>query len=480
MNRKELVDQKMNLQYLRNKLTSIVVLLLVLLSGTSYSLGQQAQPKMAPRNVQDVAAVVAQQASLVTEFEVNGLKVLVKRREGSPTVAAGLFIRGGSQNITAQNAGIESVMLAVATEASVNYPRSRMRSELARMGSSIGSSINFDYSVLALACTRPNFERSWQIFADVALHPSFTPEDVSLVQTRMVSSLRDDTDNPDVYLQRLQERVAYAGHPYLNRGEGTAESIGRLTAADLRAFHQKMMQTSRLLFVIVGDLDPGQVRAAVTSTFGKLPRGDYRPTPLPALSFERSTVEVTPRTLFTNYIQGLFTAPPLTSPDIYPMRVASAILRDRIFEEVRVKRNLSYAPSAFLGSQGANIGGLYVTAVDANQAVRVMLNEVSRLQREQVDADDIHAVVAQFLTTYYMGQETNAAQAGDLAQFEIIGGGWRNSVEFIERVKAVTPAEVQEVARKYMKNMRFVVLGDPGRIDRSVFTGQAAAVGMVR
>jgi zinc protease len=109
-----------------------------------------------------------------------------------------------------------------------------------------------------------------------------------------------------------------------------------------------------------------------------------------------------------------------------------------------------------------------------------MLNEVSRLQREQVDADDIHAVVAQFLTTYYMGQETNAAQAGDLAQFEIIGGGWRNSVEFIERVKAVTPAEVQEVARKYMKNMRFVVLGDPGRIDRSVFTGQAAAVGMVR
>lgn len=467
-------------QYLSCRLVQLTLALFLLLGASSLSMGQQTQPRAAPRDVQDVQKVVAQQGSLVSEFEVNGLKVLMKRREGSSTVAAGLFIRGGAQNISAQNAGIESLMLSVATEASAAYPRSRMRSELARMGTHIGSSLNFDYSVLALASTRPNFERSWQIFSDVGLRPSFTPEDVALVQARMVSTLRDDTDNPDVYLQRLQERVAYAGHPYLNRVEGTVESIGRLTAADLRAFHQKLMQTSRLLLVVVGDLDADQLRAAVTSTFGKLPRGDYRPTPPPALSFERSTVEVTPRTLFTNYIQGLFTAPPLTSPDIYPMRVASAILRDRIFEEVRVKRNLSYAPNAFLGSQGANIGGLYVTAVDANQAVSVMLNEVSRLQREQVDADDIHAVVVQFLTTYYMSQETNAAQAAELAQFELIGGGWRNSVEFIERVKAVTPAEVQEVARKYMKNMRFVVLGDPGRIDRSIFTGQAAAVGMVR
>src|SRR5205085_11990550 len=115
--------------------------------------------------------------------------------------------------------------------------------------------------------------------------------------------------------------------------------------------------------------------------------------------FDKSSVAVTPRELPTNYVQGLFTAPSLTSPDIYPMRVASSILRDRVFEEVRVKRNLSYAPDAFLRNQSANIGGLYVTAVDANQAVRVMLNEISRLQHEPISQDDITAVIAQFLTT---------------------------------------------------------------------------------
>jgi predicted Zn-dependent peptidase len=365
-------------------------------------------------------------------------------------------------------------MLASATEASANFPRDRMRSEMSRMGTVIGSSLNYDYSVLSLASTRLHFERSWQIFTDVALHPSFTKEDVALTQARLVSSLRDDSDDPDTYLQRLQERVAYAGHPYLNRAEGTADSVGRLTAEDLRAYHQKMMQTSRLLLVIVGDLDPAQLRSDITTTFGKLPRGDYHADPVPQLSFDKSSVEITSRGLPTNYIQGVFNAPPLTSPDIYPMRVASSILRDRVFEEVRVKRNLSYAPNAFLGSQGANIGGLYVTAVDANQAVRVMLDEISKLQHEPIEKEDITAVVAQFLTTYYMGQETNAAQAGELAQYELIGGGWHNSVDFIERIKAVTPADVQRVAQKYMRNIRFVVLGDPKSIDTHVFTGQQA------
>src|SRR5262245_64401400 len=119
---------------------------------------------------------------------------------------------------------------------------------------------------------------------------------------------------------------------------------------------------------------------------------------MPQLTFEKSSVEVTPRELPTNYIQGLFTAPSLTSPDIYAMRIASSLLRDRVFEEVRVKRNLSYAPDAFLRTQAANVGGLYVTAVDANQSIRLMLDEITRLQREPVNAEDIHAVIAQYLT----------------------------------------------------------------------------------
>jgi zinc protease len=463
-----------------NRLTfTLTLLLLALLAGgyaTPLRAGQQSAGAKATavqvQKAENIQDIVAKQAALVSEFEVNGLKVLVKRREGSLTVATGLFVRGGARNITADNAGIEALMLSTATEASTNFPRERMRTETSRMGTVVGSSVNYDYSVLTMISTRPSFDRSWEIFTDIAVHPSFTKDDVAIVQSRMVAALRDDTDDPDTYLQRLQEKVAYAGHPYGNRAEGTAESVARLTPEDLQSYHQKLMMTSRLLLVIVGDLDPDQVKAKVTASFGKVPRGTYKDTAIPQLAFDKSSVDVTTRDLPTNYIQGLFVAPSPTSPDIYPMRVAVALLRDRVFEEVRVKRNLSYAPSAFLNSQGANVGGIYVSAVEANRAISVMLHEITRLQQELIDQEDIKGVVAQYLTTYYMSQETNAAQAGELAQAELTGGGWRNSTELINRLRALTPADVQRVSQKYMRNIRFVVLGDPKAIDAKVFVGE--------
>ena len=466
-------SSKQLFDHVRQSIISFLLLVVFVAGGVAARAQQTTQPPATPPGHFSAQSVVAKQAALVSEFEVNGLKVLMKRREGSLTVAAGLFIRGGTANINAQNAGIETLMLSASTEASAGFPRERMRSELSRMGTVIGSSSNNDYSVLSLGSTRMHFDRSWQLFTDVVLRPSFTKEDVKLVQERMVVSLSDDTDNPDVYLQKLQDKIAYAGHPYLNSTSGTPETIAKLTPEDLRSYHTSLMQTSRLLLVIVGDLNVNEVRTLVESSFGKLPRGNYKPQVVPQLAFDKSSVEITPRELPTNYIQGLFAAPSLTSPDIYAMRVASSLLRDRVFEEVRVKRNLSYAPDAFLRTQAANVGGLYVTAVDANQSVRVMLSEIQRLQAEPVGATDIHAVVAQYLTTYYLGQETNAAQAGELAQYELIGGGWRNSIDFLEKLMAVTPADIQRVSQKYMRNIRFVVLGNPRSVDTGVFTGAA-------
>src|SRR5262245_45487733 len=74
------------------------------------SAGQSTPPPSAAA-VTSPSLQVGDTLKLVTEFDVNGLKVLVKRREGSQTVAAALFIRGGARNITADNAGVETLML---------------------------------------------------------------------------------------------------------------------------------------------------------------------------------------------------------------------------------------------------------------------------------------------------------------------------------------------------------------------------------
>jgi predicted Zn-dependent peptidase len=133
------------------------------------------------------AGVQTPAEQLVTEMDVKGLKVLFKRRAGSQTVAAGLFFKGGARNVTAGNAGVELLALQVATEATTSFPREKLRRELASTGTSLGAGMTLDYSVLSLACTRQAFDRSWAIYADAILKPSFLPEDVDRVKTRMMA-----------------------------------------------------------------------------------------------------------------------------------------------------------------------------------------------------------------------------------------------------------------------------------------------------
>ena len=51
----------------------------------------------------------------------------------------------------------------------------------------------------------------------------------------------------------------------------------------------------------------------------------------------------------------------------------------------------------------------------------------------------------------------------------MVGGGWRRAGSFLDRVRAVTPADVQRIARRYLRNVRFVVIGDSSKVDRRLF-----------
>ncbi|MFN6962624.1 MAG: M16 family metallopeptidase [Pyrinomonadaceae bacterium] len=429
------------------------------------AVGLCAQTPAATPKLNDLDA----QAAAVTEFDVNGLKVIVKRRPSAATVAAGLFIRGGARNVTDKTAGIENLMVNAAVEAGKKYPRTAVRQAVARSGGSIGASAGRDFSVFSLASTRQSFDRLWDIFADVALDPAFDPSDVERVREQILTGIRSSEITPDAALEALEQRVIYAGHPYGNDVAGTAATIASFTPQQLRDHHKRVMQTSQLLLVVVGDVDPAVLKGRVATTFGRLPVGDYRETPIRPIDFSKPTLDIMTRSLQTNYVQGLFEAPALGSPDFYAMRVATNILQEMVFNEVRVRRQLSYAPGADLGSDAANTGSIYVTAVDANRAVSVMLDQIKTLKSKTLNQAAIEDLTGQFLTTYYLKQQTNAAQAGDLARYELLGGGWRNSFRFLERIEAVTAEDVRRVANKYMKNIRFVVVGDPKAVDRSVF-----------
>jgi zinc protease len=416
-----------------------------------------------------VAEKSVAESSQISEFTVNGLKVIVKKRVTSPTVSANLFFRGGVRNTTYKNAGIESLLWSVAAEGSKKFPREVLRRELSKTGSQVGGGASLDFSVFSMASTRQYFERTWQIYIDAAINPAFTAEDFARIKDQTLTGLQSQNDTPDSYLETLKDSTVFSNHPYSNSPIGSVKTVSALDVTQLRAYHKQLMQTSRMLLVVVGDIDAAVLKAKIVKSFGLMPRGSYKETPIQQISFAKPSVDVTQKDLPTNYIRGEFAAPNMLNSDYYAMRVATKILQGRVFTEVRLRRNLSYAPNAEMDDVNANSANIYVTAVDANRSVSVMLNEIARLKVESVDQEEISNIRESFLTRYFLEQETNSAQAAELARYELIGGGWRNSLKFLDEVNKVTPEKVKTVSAKYMKNLKFVVLGNPAAVNKEIF-----------
>ena len=228
------------------------------------------------------------------------------------------------------------------------------------------------------------------------------------------------------------------------------------------------MQTSQLLLVVVGDVDPAEFRKKSLPDSVNCRAVIIQKTDIPRSIFPKRR-SILPNALCRPITSKGFHRAGSDNPDYYAMRVAIAILQSRVFQEVRDKRQLSYAPNAELDTVGANTANIYVTAVDANQAVKVMLDEIEKMRTNLINEKAVSGIAGHFLTIYYIDQETNAAQVRELAKYELIGGGWRNAFNFIDKGSAVTPEQIRDVSKKYMKNIHFIVIGDPASINKYVF-----------
>jgi predicted Zn-dependent peptidase len=302
------------------------------------------------------------------------------------------------------------------------------------------------------------------------LHPTFPGDEVELVRAQIANQLKARLDNPDAYLQVLANELMYRGHPYALDPAGTVEAIEAIQVADLERWHRERLTKENLLLVVVGNVAREDLEAKIEAAFGSLPATGGSAGTIPSLSSPGATVEVTERELPTNYIRGEFSTPHPGDPDYAAVRVAIDILSDRLNEEVRTKRNLSYAVFAGLSQRRANYGLVYVTAVEPDTTLEVILHEIERMKTEPITAERLAENINVFLTLYWLGQETNMGQAATLGTFELVGDGWENAAEFVRRVRAVTPADIQRVAETYFKDIRFAVIGNPDGIDRTLFT----------
>jgi zinc protease len=228
------------------------------------------------------------------------------------------------------------------------------------------------------------------------------------------------------------------------------------------------MVSSRMLLVVVGNIDRPHLEAIVQRTLGQLPRGTYAwSAPHQPAKLGKALV-VREADLPTNYLLGYYAGPAARDPDYQALRAATAVLSGRLFTEVRSKRNLSYEVDAPFVDRAIANGGLYVTTTDPNQTLQIMRVEIDRLQRELIDQQGLERLIGQFITDYFLKNETNGDQATFLARAQIYQGDYRAAGHFVADLRRVRPEDVRRVARLYMHDFRFVYLGKSDSLSRAL------------
>lgn len=405
----------------------------------------------------------AQVDTLTASYTVNGVRV-IHRRTNTSIVVANLYLLGGVRQFTPTTAGIETFLLAASERGTVRYPKAALRKAMARTGSAIAVSPGEDWTLVGIRTTTSELDSTWAIFADRLMRPTLDSTDVELVREQMVSGVRQRADSPDATLEYLADSIAYAGQPYALSPVGDERSLSRITLAQLRAYHRTQFVTSRMMLVVVGDVSRAKVAMLVRNSIAKLPVGTYTWTMPTAGAALPGDAVFARRPLPTNYIQGYFAGPSANSPDGPALRVASAVLSGRMFAEIRSRRNLTYAVSANYRDRGLTSLGLYVTTTAPDTTLALMKNEVRALQGSSIPTENLRPLVAQFLTEYFLDNETITAQADFLARAQLYRGDFRAGDRFVAELRAVTGDDVRRVANTYLNNARWAYVGDPSRL----------------
>jgi predicted Zn-dependent peptidase len=214
-----------------------------------------------------------------------------------------------------------------------------------------------------------------------------------------------------------------------------------------------------MLLVVVGDISRERLEKAITSTLGTLPRGNYTwtlPQPWTAKGPRVATVQ---RRLPTNYVFGTFSGPQQSSPDFPAFRIATSYIGGLISDFVR-SEGLSYSAGATTLDYGATSGAIWVSTLRPDTVVKIINLAIDVMQSESVPRAAMLRASKRYINGYYYQSESNAEQAGMLAEAQLYYGNFRAAAEYAEVLKKVTGGDVRRAAREYVKNIQYGFVGD--------------------
>jgi zinc protease len=320
----------------------------------------------------------------------------------------------------------------------------------------------------SMNATLPNFDKAWDVLASLVTQPRFDEVDFQNIQQRRILAVKNRWTNPESQASILADSLIKMGNPVLSNWT-TEQDVQAVSIPMMQKFHKQLSERSRMLVIVVGNVKPDDIRNKLKE-FAVLPAGRFSRPTIPPLQVQKSPrVEVINRDVVTTYIYGGFPGPKADEPDFWPLRIGMNYLRNTLWEEIRTKRNLSYAPAAFLSTtQGQGIGMMSVSTTLPDSSIAIMFRELEKMKRGEINEKELQDTKEVFLTMYYMGQMTNDSRARALYGAQRNAGDWR-SAYVLDKVTQVTRAQVEKAFRKHAHNLQVGVVGKEQNVTRQKY-----------
>ncbi len=396
----------------------------------------------------------------------NGLGVVVGEREGVPLAAVRLVLRGGASRDPAGRSGLAHLAAIAARRGTRRRSGPEIDLAVESLGAEIGAGVDEDASYFGLSAPIEVLPRCVEILAEVATAPTFPASEVNRLRRREIAALAHDLDEPALVADRAMLEAAFGDHPYGHPPEGRVRDLSAARRADVAAFHSRHYRPSASTLVVVGKVDAGEVLELARRRFGGWQAPERAERGLSAPERPRACVVVVDKPDVTQSQVRIASAGfPRKSPDYYPAVVASALLgggfTSRLMEAIRVNRGLSYGVRSRFATSAA--GGLFFvstfTKVESTaEIVQVSLDETARFCDEGPTQAEVERVQSYLCGLYPLSLETHDQVADKLADLALYDLPDEEVTLFRDRIRAVTPEDCRETARRYFPGADKVVV----------------------
>ena len=408
----------------------------------------------------------------------NGLKLLVKEDHRAPVVVTQVWYRIGSSYEEDGRTGVSHALEHMMFKGTKKHGEGEFSRIVAENGGSENAFTSDDYTVYFQTMENSRLPISFELEADrmrnLLLKKSAFAKEIEVVKEER--RMRTD-DNPEAYTYETAMATAFQTSPYRNPTIGWMADLNHMQVEDLRRWYHEWYAPNNATLVVAGDVQPDQVLALAKKYFGPLQAETLTPPPVrpevPQYGMKRVVVR---RPAEVPELIMAWKVPVLTSTrqphskvaawEPYALDVLAGILAggDSARFNAQLVRGREVAASLDAGYDlTSRLDTVFVvsgepargkTVAELEQAVR---EQIAALKTAPVSDAELQRVKAQVVSSDVYQRDSIFYQAMKLGTLESVGLSWRDADAYVGRIKAVTAAQVQQVADKYFKDRHLTV-----------------------